>query len=81
MEVQSVSGAFSTIDARLVIGDGLTNKQRHNALAACANTAELVGKMTRGGRYYKLNLKNLVTGRQPTICFAFVRPWSTILRV
>ena len=45
------------------------NKQRHNALASCIDKADLVSAMNRDGRYYKLNLQNLVSGRQPTIEF------------
>ena len=45
------------------------NKQRHEALAACTDIQELVNAMNCDGRYYKLNLQNLASGRQPTIEF------------
>ena len=48
---------------------GATNKQRHVALSHCCNVATLARMMNEDGRYYKLNLQNLVTGRQPTIEF------------
>lgn len=50
-------------------GGRLTNKQRHEALAVAQSTAELVKMMNYEGRYYKLNLQNLSTGRQRTIEF------------
>jgi len=46
-----------------------TNKQRHCALEGCYDVASLAQMMNYNGRYYKLNLQNLVTGRQPTIEF------------
>ena len=51
------------------LGWDANNKQRHEALAACSNTLELVKMMNWDGRYYKLNLQNLSSGRQPTIEF------------
>ena len=47
----------------------LTNRQCLTGLAACADLASLVHMMNAHGRYYKLNLQNLMTGRQPTIEF------------
>merc|ERR1711933_341631 len=46
-----------------------TNKACHNALVSCSDMNQLVDLMSSTGRYYKLNLQNLVTGRQPTIEF------------
>lgn len=48
---------------------GATNKERHEALEHCASVRELARLMNPSGRYYKLNLQNLVTERQPTIEF------------
>ena len=49
---------------------GLTDiQQRSDALATCLRTVDLVKAMNCDGRYYKLNLQNLVSGRQPTIEF------------
>ncbi|GKY96023.1 hypothetical protein MPSEU_000562800 [Mayamaea pseudoterrestris] len=48
----------------------LTNRQCLTGLAACADLHSLIDMMNNGGsRYYKLNLQNLRTGRQPTIEF------------
>jgi hypothetical protein len=49
--------------------DGASNKQRHVALENCHNIQTLAHMMNRNGRYYKLNLQNLVTQRQPTLEF------------
>ena len=46
-----------------------TNKDRHLALENTRNIQELAALMNPEGRYYKLNLENLVTGRQPTLEF------------
>jgi len=45
------------------------NGGRHRAIEACDTIRELCELMNPDGRYYKLNLQNLVTGRQPTIEF------------
>ena len=47
----------------------LTNRQCLTGLAACADLTSLVHMMNAHGRYYKLNMQNLITGRQPTIEF------------
>jgi Putative amidoligase enzyme len=46
-----------------------TNQQRNDALASCNSIEQLAALMNPNGRYHKLNLQNLVTGRQPTIEF------------
>jgi hypothetical protein len=48
---------------------GSTNKAKHLHLQQCTTIAELSAAMNPGGRYYKLNLQNLITGRQPTVEF------------
>ena len=42
---------------------------RHRAIDACESPRELCALMNPKGRYYKLNLQNLVTGRQETVEF------------
>lgn len=46
-----------------------TNESRNKALASCRSIGNLADLMNPDGRYYKVNLQNLVTGRQPTIEF------------
>mmetsp|Transcript_26888 Transcript_26888/g.61907 ORF Transcript_26888/g.61907 Transcript_26888/m.61907 type:complete len:461 (-) Transcript_26888:538-1920(-) len=46
-----------------------TNADRHKALSSCTTIAKLCRMMNPTGRYYKLNMQNLVSGRQPTIEF------------
>jgi hypothetical protein len=45
------------------------NNQRHLALESCQDVHDLSSLINPDGRYYKLNLQNLVTGRQPTLEF------------
>jgi hypothetical protein len=45
-----------------------TNRRRHAALAMCTSLEDLVD-LWSPDKYYKLNLQNLITGRQPTIEF------------
>eukprot|EP00978_Attheya_sp_CCMP212_P026689 scaffold88301_cov45-Attheya_sp.AAC.1 len=58
----------------MVRSDGRTkltsNKDRHTRIGACKTVKELCEVMNPGNiRYFKLNLQNLRTGRQPTIEF------------
>lgn len=47
-----------------------TDVARHKALEGCSTLADLARCMNHpNGRYYKLNLQNLVTERQPTLEF------------
>lgn len=46
-----------------------TNKKKHQALGACTSIAELAALMNPNGRYHKVNLQNLVNGRQSTVEF------------
>ena len=46
-----------------------SNKARNEALGDCTSTEELAALMNPNGRYHKVNLQNLVSGRQPTIEF------------
>lgn len=53
------------------VGDTTTksNLERNQTLVACGTTSELCSIMNPTGRYYKFNLQNLATGRQPTVEF------------
>ena len=48
---------------------GNTNRERHDSLANCGRIEALAQQMNEYGRYYKLNLENLVTRRQSTLEF------------
>ena len=55
---------------KLAVGDvNKSNLERSRIIAACGATSDLCRTMNPTGRYYKLNLQNLSTGRQPTIEF------------
>ena len=56
---------------RDAVGRSLSPQQRNEALANCTSMEQLASLMNAPGndRYYKLNLQNLCTGRQPTIEF------------
>ena len=56
----SVAGCISSFPS---------NKECHDAIGQCGDFDELARLMNYRGRYYKLNLQNLVTGRQSTIEF------------
>lgn len=42
-----------------------SNHERHQALAACRDIRSLANEMNPAGRYYKLNLQNLVSDQRP----------------
>lgn len=50
-----------------------SNQERHSVLAKCRDFSSLAHRMNPGpahrARYYKLNLQNLLTGKQPTMEF------------
>lgn len=49
---------------------GETNKEKHESLGRCQTLDDLMDAMNPGdSRYFKLNLVNLKTGRQPTVEF------------
>merc|ERR1712232_736673 len=49
---------------------GDSNQRRHDSLSRCRSLNELSSLMNPGeNRYYKLNLQNLITRRQPTLEF------------
>mmetsp|Transcript_36235 Transcript_36235/g.73985 ORF Transcript_36235/g.73985 Transcript_36235/m.73985 type:complete len:462 (-) Transcript_36235:145-1530(-) len=52
-----------------VIGPNASNLDRHKALAGCSTLRQLCEMMNPTGRYYKLNMQNLVTGSKPTVEF------------
>ena len=45
------------------------NSGRHRAIDACGSLRDLCALMNPKGRYYKLNMQNLMTGRQETVEF------------
>lgn len=46
-----------------------SNQERHHAVAICRDIQSLADKMNPADRYYKLNLRNLVSARRPTLEF------------
>jgi len=58
-----------SVEDQIFYGGAVSNRQIHNALEECHDVPSLVNMMNRQGRYYKLNMQNLATGRQPTIEF------------
>ena len=50
-------------------GYNVTNKQIHEVIGNCVNITSLANVMNGSSRYFKLNMQNLVTGRQPTLEF------------
>jgi hypothetical protein len=47
----------------------VSNRDCHDALKRTGTFDELAQYMNQHGRYYKINLQNIITGRQPTIEF------------
>lgn len=55
---------------KLAVGDAnASNLERNQIIAACGATSILCHTINPTGRYYKVNLQNLATGRQPTVEF------------
>ena len=54
-----------------------SNRERHRALTKCESIAALARMMNPTGRYYKLDLQNLITGRQPTTVEFHQHPATT----
>lgn len=65
----SNSKQFCKSNKAIIGGRTLSNFERNQILAACGTVDELCQTMNPTGRYYKVNLQNLATGRQPTIEF------------
>jgi len=63
------SNQYIKSNKNAVIGSNATNLKRHNALASCTTIEKLGNMINPTGRYYKLNIQNLVTKRQPTVEF------------
>ncbi|KAL7559229.1 hypothetical protein ACA910_013119 [Epithemia clementina (nom. ined.)] len=55
---------------RMSVGPRSPNRKRHNRISGCQSFRSLANVMNiNGDKYYKLNLQNLKTGRQPTFEF------------
>jgi len=65
----SESKKYFDSNKNAVMGDHARNLQRLEKLESCRHKFELCNVMNPKGRYYKLNLQNLKTGRQPTLEF------------
>jgi len=65
----SESKLYFKSNKNAVKGENATNAEIHKALASCRTIEELGSMINPTGRYYKLNLQNLVNGRQPTVEF------------
>jgi hypothetical protein len=64
------SNKYFQSNRQLVSQNGtLTNSQCLREIESCTDVYSLFEVMNGGNRYYKLNLENLATGRQPTIEF------------
>lgn len=63
------SNRYFQSNARAISEDPSSIWTVHNCLERCTNTQSLTDVMNPYGRYYKLNLQNLKTGRQPTLEF------------
>jgi hypothetical protein len=69
-----------------VLGPDASRMERYKAIAACETYEELANVMNPNEdpdkrRYYKLNLQNLVTGRQPTVEFRQHSSTSDVLKI
>mmetsp|Transcript_12395 Transcript_12395/g.18528 ORF Transcript_12395/g.18528 Transcript_12395/m.18528 type:complete len:478 (-) Transcript_12395:89-1522(-) len=63
---------------KLAVGTHLTNEDRHRAIASCNTIEELCNLMNPTGRYYKLNLQNIISNQQRNVAVnnRFVRNYK-----